>query len=76
MILLVRKAILIFLLSGNAMSANISVVYKSFLIIQDDNSRWIVPMLPNRTPHGTPISQGPFSTIGIAQHAIDIALGL
>ena len=42
--------------------------YKGFLIQQTDKG-WVVPMLPNWS--NGPVSQGPFSTYGIAEHVID-----
>ena len=48
-----------------------SRTYRGFLIQQTDRG-WIVPMLPNWS--NGPVSQGPFSTFGIAEHVIDRVL--
>lgn len=49
-----------------------SKTYRGFLIQQNEQGRWIVPMLP--TWSNGPVSQGPFSTYGIAEHVIDRVL--
>lgn len=51
---------------------NYSFVYRGFLIEQT-NSGWVVPQMPNRGPFGIQ-NQGPFSTRFIAQHNIDLLL--
>lgn len=51
---------------------NFSVVYRGFLISQDSNGKWSVPMLPNWS--NGPVSQGPYSTRKIAEHVIDTVL--
>lgn len=48
-----------------------SRTYRGFLMQQTDTG-WIVPQLPNWS--NGPVPQGPFSTYGIAQHVIDRVL--
>jgi hypothetical protein len=45
--------------------------YRGFLVQQTDKG-WVVPQLPNWS--NGPVSQGPFSTPGIAEHVIDRVL--
>lgn len=53
------------------MSQYYSRTYRGFLIEQTARG-WVVPQLPNWS--NGPVSQGPFSTYGIAEHVIDRVL--
>lgn len=43
--------------------------YRGFLLQQTDTG-WIIVNAPSRTPAG-PLSPGPYSTYGIAEHVVD-----
>lgn len=49
--------------------AYFSRYYKGFLLQQTDKG-WIIVNAPTRTPAG-PLSPGPYSTYGIAEHVVD-----
>lgn len=52
--------------------SHFSRMYRGFLITQDHQGRWVVPMLPNWSKG--PVTQGPYSTYAIAEHVIDRVL--
>lgn len=49
--------------------AYFSRYYKGFLLKQTDKG-WVIVNAPTRTPAG-PLSPGPYSTYGIAEHVVD-----
>ena len=49
--------------------AYFSRYYKGFLLQQTDKG-WVIVNAPTRTPAG-PLSPGPYSTYGIAEHVVD-----
>lgn len=53
------------------MSQYFSKIYRGFLVEQTDRG-WVVPQLPNWS--NGPVSQGPYSTYGIACHVLDRVL--